>query len=389
MAPASARPSAIWRAATTSKIEGAATAPSAIRPPSQMASATAAANRSTGIHLIIIDGSWPMSAGCRGAIDAFARARDEAKPVLLSIVTPWSEACAEMDRTTYADPGIAAAIADDFVPVRVDADRRPDIAERYGLDVWPTTAFLTADGAMITGGLFMPADRMLAALAQVRDAFVARRDELLDSREHWRAAEPAPPHPDSSAPLSDAELETLVFESFDEEHGGFGGAPKFPLTAPLALALELLRGVAGRTPRADRADVARRHGLGPALRRKRRRVLPLRRRAGLERAAAREAARDQRGAAAPLPRCRRHPSRRPLPRTRRRDAAIRPDVARRSGRRRLDRVAARPRPAPVGASAGAPVRGDVFYAGWNAAMVGCRAPRLARRSTTRASASSR
>ena len=175
-------------------------------------------------------------------IDAFARARDEARPILLSIVTPWSEACAEMDRTTYADAGIAAAIADDFVPVRVDADRRPDIADRYGLDVWPTTAFLTADGAMITGGLFMPADRMLAALAQVRDAFISRRDELLDSREHWRAAEPAPPHPVSSAPVSDAELEALVFESFDEAHGGFGGAPKFPLTAPLALALELFEG---------------------------------------------------------------------------------------------------------------------------------------------------
>ena len=42
--------------------------------------------------------------------------------------------------------------------------------------------------------------------------------------------------------LSDAELETLVFESFDVEHGGFGGAPKFPLTAPLALALELYEG---------------------------------------------------------------------------------------------------------------------------------------------------
>ena len=176
------------------------------------------------------------------AIDAFVRARHEAKPVLLSIVTPWSEACAEMDRTTYADAGIAAAIDNDFVPVRVDADRRPDIAERYGLDVWPTTAFLTPDGAMITGGLFMPADRLLAALAQVRDAFVARRDELLDSHERWHAAEPAPATPPTSTPISDAELETLVFESFDVEHGGFGGAPKFPLTAPLALALELYEG---------------------------------------------------------------------------------------------------------------------------------------------------
>ena len=44
-------------------------------------------------------------------------------------------------------PGVAALIHERFVPVRVDTDRRPDINERYNLGGWPTTAFLTADGA--------------------------------------------------------------------------------------------------------------------------------------------------------------------------------------------------------------------------------------------------
>ena len=71
--------------------------------------------------------------------DAFARASREQKPVLLSITAAWCRACHEMDRTTYADPAVAALIHDRFVPVRVDTDRRPDINERYNLGGWPTT----------------------------------------------------------------------------------------------------------------------------------------------------------------------------------------------------------------------------------------------------------
>ena len=103
----------------------------------------------------------------------FARASREGKPVLLSITAAWCRACHEMDRTTYADPGVAALVGERFVAVRVDADRRPDINERYNLGGWPTTAFLTAEGALITGGTFIGADRMPAVLARVIDAFAS------------------------------------------------------------------------------------------------------------------------------------------------------------------------------------------------------------------------
>lgn len=169
--------------------------------------------------------------------DAFTRARGEAKPVLLSIVAPWSIACAEMERTTWADPRVIAAIEDRFVPIRVDADRRPDIAERYGLDAWPTTAFLTHDGDIITAGLVLPVDRMLEALDQVTAAF---RDLEAPSRE------PGPAAAGTAGPVaSDAELEAIVFSAFDDEYGGFGTSPKFPLAAPLSLALELYEGTRG------------------------------------------------------------------------------------------------------------------------------------------------
>ena len=83
-----------------------------------------------------------------------------------------------MDRTTYADAGVCAAVNDTFVPIRVDADRRPDIGERYSLGGWPTTAFLTPDGDVFGGGTYLTLDRMPAILDRVAGAYTSHRIEL-------------------------------------------------------------------------------------------------------------------------------------------------------------------------------------------------------------------
>jgi uncharacterized protein YyaL (SSP411 family) len=160
---------------------------------------------------------------------AFARATREQKPVLLSIAAAWCAACHEMDRTTYADAVVAALVHDRFVPVRVDADLRPDINERYNLGGWPTTAFLTPDGALMTGGTFVPADRMVAVLTRVADAFRDQPAAVVD-----REVEPESTPQDLSPDLVEA-----TFSSFDGIYGGFGVEPKFPHTAPIHLALAL------------------------------------------------------------------------------------------------------------------------------------------------------
>ncbi len=167
---------------------------------------------------------------------AFTRARHERKPVLLSITATWCQSCLEMERTTYADPSVATFINKQFVPIRVDVDERPDVSERYSLGGWPTTAFLTPGGALLGGGTFVPLDRMLGVLGRVTEAFAGRREQEID--------EPAPESPRSppGPSLSIAELSAGVFASFDEEYGGFGAEPKFPLVAPLQLALELSHG---------------------------------------------------------------------------------------------------------------------------------------------------
>ena len=175
----------------------------------------------------------PRVAWLSWSADAFARAARERKPILLSIVAPWSHACREMDRTTWADAAIVGAVADEYVAVRVNSDRRPDINERYNLGGWPTTAFLTADGAVVGGGTFVSIDRMPGVLSRVRDAFTrgvpARRDEARD-------------RPDRSAAVpTDSELTDLVLSTFDRQHGGFGTEPKFPHAAPVRLVLALFR----------------------------------------------------------------------------------------------------------------------------------------------------
>src|SRR6188472_2119322 len=92
----------------------------------------------------------------------FARAGEEKKAVLLSLVTAWSDECAAMDETTYADPRVASLVNERFVAVRVDADRRPDLNERYNLGGWPTTALLTPDGHVLSGATYLGPDELLA-----------------------------------------------------------------------------------------------------------------------------------------------------------------------------------------------------------------------------------
>jgi uncharacterized protein YyaL (SSP411 family) len=188
--------------------------------------------------------------------DAFARAARERKPVLLSITAAWCAACHEMDRTTYADPAVAALVAERFIPVRVDTDRRPDVNERYNLGGWPTTAFLTPDGGVLTGGTFIPVDRMCGVLERVATAASAlgrgpaaaegaAAGPSLDAAGAEGAGEVGPPRV-SSAPDVDSNLDIeglihSIFSTFDEEHGGFGIEPKFPHAAPLTLAMALYR----------------------------------------------------------------------------------------------------------------------------------------------------
>ncbi len=188
--------------------------------------------------------------------EAFERARAEGKPILLDIGAVWCHWCHVIDRESYENPEIAAMINQLYIPVKVDRDERPDVDARYqsaigaisGQGGWPLTAFLTPDGKPFFGGTyFPPEDRMgrpgiKRILAAVSDAFQTRRhavDEQARSLEEAvRGAELVPPAGGGfDAQVVDSVIESAV-SRFDQTHGGFGGAPKFPHSSAIDLLLE-------------------------------------------------------------------------------------------------------------------------------------------------------
>lgn len=181
--------------------------------------------------------------------EVFAEANGGDKPVLLSLVTAWSDECAAMDETTYANPEVVSLIEARFVPIRVDADRRPDVNERYNLGGWPTTSFLTAAGGVLAGGTYFDAAGMIATLRQVADAYRDRRDELAaraTAERHRVTAglkSKTRPTTDSSEPAGDPieHFRALLLDRFDPVHGGFGSAPKQPHAHALLFGLSLAR----------------------------------------------------------------------------------------------------------------------------------------------------
>ena len=162
--------------------------------------------------------------------DTFARARREDKPILLSISAVWCHWCHVMDETSYSDGSVIEAINAHFVPVRVDNDERPDVNARYNMGGWPTTAFLSPDGSLLTGATYLPPEHMQRALDQVAQFYAERKSDIAEKSRETRAARTSYDiaSPDELAFATIVEFATALQEGYDEEFGGFKEAPKFP-----------------------------------------------------------------------------------------------------------------------------------------------------------------
>jgi len=182
--------------------------------------------------------------------EAFARARTEDKPIFLSIGYSTCHWCHVMAHESFEDDGVAAVLNEHFVSIKLDREERPDVDRVYMLFVqattgaggWPMSVWLTPDLKPFFGGTYFPPTSrwgrpgFVDVLKQLADAWRNERGQVTTSAEGMverlrslgSADEPAPDRaPVAGLDAVEAGIGSFV-QSFDQRHGGFGGAPKFP-----------------------------------------------------------------------------------------------------------------------------------------------------------------
>ena len=178
-------------------------------------------------------------------MDAFAKAQEENKPVLLSISAAWCHWCHVMDETTYSDPGVADFINQEFVAIQANSDHRPDINSRYNVGGWPTTAFLTGHGGLIGGATYLPPDQLLAMLTELASAYQDQKAQLYDqARQHLQQRRDQARRPAAGPDVEDDLVDMVarvVTGAYDAMRGGFGTSPKFPNPSVVQFLLHLSR----------------------------------------------------------------------------------------------------------------------------------------------------
>lgn len=164
-------------------------------------------------------------------LQAFEEAKAADKPILLSLSAVWCHWCHVMDETSYSDAAVIASINEGFIPVRVDADQRPDINARYNAGGWPTTAFLSHEGDILNAQTYVPPAGMRAIMETILEAYGNRRADILEALAQKRKRLSARRSLDAPTVLDDeiiAATRRTIEDAFDEEYGGFGDEPKFP-----------------------------------------------------------------------------------------------------------------------------------------------------------------
>ncbi|MGH7844892.1 MAG: thioredoxin domain-containing protein [Candidatus Binatia bacterium] len=178
--------------------------------------------------------------------EAFQKAKSENKPILLSVGYSACHWCHVMERESFEDQKIAALMNELFVSIKVDREERPDIDEVYmnavqmltGRGGWPMTVFLTPEGKPFYGGTYFPPEdrygvpgfpRVLRAVAdayQQKPQDIERSvEQILGGLNRLGALRPSDrPFARDLLPKAAAQLA----QGYDSDHGGFGGAPKFP-----------------------------------------------------------------------------------------------------------------------------------------------------------------
>jgi hypothetical protein len=177
--------------------------------------------------------------------EALTRAREEDRPLFVSIGYSACHWCHVMERESFENPSIAALMNEAFVNIKVDREERPDVDQIYmdaalklnGNGGWPLNAICTPDGRPFYVGTYFPPERRgnMPGLPEIIDAVTRawhdRRSEIETNAEQIASALVARPegHSDNAPGPSTIRIAAQrIMSNADHAHGGFGRAPKFP-----------------------------------------------------------------------------------------------------------------------------------------------------------------
>ena len=177
--------------------------------------------------------------------EAFEKARKEDKPIFLSIGYSTCHWCHVMEKESFEDPAVAELMNDAFVSIKVDREERPDIDSIYmtasqvmtGSGGWPLNIVLTPEKKPFYAGTYIPKESrfgmpgMLDLIPSIKEIWSSRREEVLVSASQITSALKQGQGGGRGKELGEDVLKKAYIElarRFDEEHGGFSHAPKFP-----------------------------------------------------------------------------------------------------------------------------------------------------------------
>ncbi|NKB82188.1 MAG: DUF255 domain-containing protein [Nitrospirales bacterium] len=187
--------------------------------------------------------------------EALQRAKQENKPILLSIGYSACHWCHVMEHESFENEQIAALMNASFICIKVDREERPDLDDIYmqatlamnqGNGGWPMTVFLTpAQEPVFAGTYFPPTDRwgrpgFATVLQKIAEGWGKDREEIVRSAERFTTRLKTAMNVSSSMAVGQAEIELgaeQFSEDFDARYGGFGRAPKFPAATGLSFLL--------------------------------------------------------------------------------------------------------------------------------------------------------
>ncbi len=174
---------------------------------------------------------------------ALQKAKDENKPMLISIGYSACHWCHVMEHESFEDTAVAAVMNEYFVCIKVDREERPDIDQVYmdavqlmtGSGGWPLNCFALPDGRPFFGGTYFPKDQWLKVLHSVHETYISDPEKVEDYAtkltEGINQMDEMPIQP-IPAEFSDESVDAAVGrwrKRFDNAEGGAQGAPKFPL----------------------------------------------------------------------------------------------------------------------------------------------------------------